>query len=173
MSTEMTSKRPLLLYVENSDDDAFLFACAVKRCGAGFDVRVVEDFPSTQDYLLGRGRFSDRARFPFPSMVLLDFTLPGANGGEVARWIRAQDACKDLLLVVFSGSPHPTSIALSYASGADVFLSKCTGNPLHEIISCLGKAMTSGLYERFMLLSTFRPPPISPGMATGLGADEI
>ena len=73
-----------------------------------------------QDYLAGVGRFSDRAQFPFPDLLLLDLDMPHVNGLEVLAWLRSQKF-PQLRTVVLSATPDPAKIASSLELGADYF----------------------------------------------------
>lgn len=61
---------------------------------AGFDVRVAHDGPSALDVA---GAFR-------PSVALLDLSMPGMDGYEVARRLRARSGCAEMRLIALTGS---------------------------------------------------------------------
>ena len=48
-------------------------------------LHVATDCAQAIQYLAGEGKFSDRAKFPLPALVLLDLKLPDKSGLEVLR----------------------------------------------------------------------------------------
>jgi len=59
-----------------------------------------------------------------PDVVLLDIGMPGVNGYELARLIRADDHLKDLKLIAATGYGRPEDKALAKAAGFDHHLAK-------------------------------------------------
>jgi len=77
-------------------------------------------------YLRGDGPHADRARFPFPALVLLDLNMPGMNGFEVLAWIREQPALKQLPVHILSASSRVNDRERALQLGADSYLVKPT-----------------------------------------------
>ena len=59
-----------------------------------------------------------------PDLVLMDIQLPGINGMEALRQLRADPACARIPVVAFTASVTPTDRSLIAAAGFDGFLSK-------------------------------------------------
>jgi two-component system cell cycle response regulator DivK len=59
-----------------------------------------------------------------PDLVLMDIQLPGINGMEALRQIRAEPALAGLPVVAFTASVTPTDRSQIQAAGFDGFLSK-------------------------------------------------
>lgn len=59
-----------------------------------------------------------------PDAIVLDLQLPGVDGWEIARRIRAQPALARVPLVAFSACVLPTERARAEAAGFDLFLGK-------------------------------------------------
>jgi CheY-like chemotaxis protein len=62
-----------------------------------------------------------------PTIAVLDITMPGATGYEVATWIRKQDwghSTRIIALTAYSGRDR---VSRSFASGFDVHLTKPAG----------------------------------------------
>ena len=59
-----------------------------------------------------------------PDLVLMDIQLPGINGIEALRRLRAEAACARVPIVAFTASVTPTDRSQIAAAGFDGFLGK-------------------------------------------------
>ena len=59
-----------------------------------------------------------------PDLVLMDIQLPGINGMEALRQVRADPGCADIPVVAFTASVTPTDRSQISAAGFDAFISK-------------------------------------------------
>jgi DNA-binding response OmpR family regulator len=71
-----------------------------------------------------------------PSLVILDFLLPGVNGGELCHEIKSQPATAHLPVIMVSGFPRVLESLGNY--GCDFFIAKPFGIEefLHAVSSC-------------------------------------
>lgn len=115
----------IILQVEDDPNDVFFFQYAMRKAGVANRVEVVADGQMAIDYLRGAGAFSDRSRFPFPSLVLLDLKLPYVMGLDVLKWIR-QQVNMSLAVVVLTASAEARDVRAAYGLGANGFLVKPT-----------------------------------------------
>jgi CheY-like chemotaxis protein len=116
-----------ILLVEDDENDVLLLQRAFQKAGLRNALKVVQGGDQAMEYLSGSGSFANRERFPFPFMVLLDLKMPGTNGFEVLQWIRAQPACKRLLVVVLTSSNLQADVDRAYELGANSYLVKPVG----------------------------------------------
>lgn len=124
----------VLLLVEDSDDDAFLFKRALKLAEVVNQVVRVENGDEAINYLLGQGRYADRMLFPLPFVILLDLRLPGTDGWEVLKWIRSRAQFEKTLVAILSGFDGDTTIQQSQELGANTFLRKpCNAGDLRSL----------------------------------------
>ncbi|HLX70304.1 MAG TPA: response regulator [Verrucomicrobiae bacterium] len=113
-----------VLYVEDEENDALLMEMAFKSQGLQGGYRTVNNGQMAIDYLSGVGTFSQRDRYPFPALVLLDLNLPEVHGFEVLKWIRAHSDFRELPVVVFSSSLREDDKTKAQELRADDFISK-------------------------------------------------
>lgn len=59
-----------------------------------------------------------------PEIVILDIGLPGLNGYEVAKRLRAEEATKDAKIIAITGYGRESDIALAHEAGFNAHLTK-------------------------------------------------
>jgi CheY-like chemotaxis protein len=105
---------------------------------AGLRVLIVEDWPDIADslamllelhahqvHIANDGQTAIDAVPAFaPDVVLIDIGLPGIDGYEVARQLRAQYARSDLRLIALTGYMPPEDESRSRESGFDHYIMK-------------------------------------------------
>jgi len=114
-----------ILLVEDDENDVFLLTKALKRLGIGNPLHVACDGQQAIDYVEGQGKFSDRAEFPVPYLVLLDLKLPHVKGLDVLKRIREGEGPKPIV-VILSSSKNATDVSGAYVLGANAYLAKPT-----------------------------------------------
>lgn len=66
---------------------------------------------------------------PHPHIVFLDLNMPGINGFEVLKKVRANDSLSNLPVVIFTTSSDDRTIEKSRDLGANFFLPKSSSYP--------------------------------------------
>lgn len=146
----------VILIVEDYEDDAKLLEMLLTGAAVGNPIRIVLSAEQAIAYLLGAPPYSDRVRFPLPSVIFLDLKLPGIDGFEFLRWVRANPHSQGAFIVVFSATGDLASVQAAYALGANTFLVKpCRPADLENLITC---------YPDLWIRST---PPPSDSHSTG------
>ena len=92
---------------------ARMLACESLR-SEGYEVREAD---SGAEALAGFGAFA-------PDIVLLDLMMPGMDGFQTCRAIRALPLGADIPILVMSGLDDPESTARAYGAGATDHLTK-------------------------------------------------
>jgi two-component system cell cycle response regulator DivK len=77
-----------------------------------------------------------------PDLVLMDIQLPGINGIEALRQVRADAACAHIPVVAFTASVTPTDRSQISAAGFDGFLSKPIN--LKEFLETVKRLLEAG-----------------------------
>ena len=120
----MDVQPPVLLLVEDNEDDVFLMQRALKAARISLRMQVVTDGQEALDYLAGAGKYSNRAQYPIPSIVLLDLKLPYVHGFEVLNWLRKESALSQIGVVVLTSSPEERDQRKALELGAKAYLVK-------------------------------------------------
>lgn len=127
MSVGTMDDQSAVLLVEDSPDDADLILHAFRKAGVENQVVVVDDGDKAINYLLGKGDYADRQRFPMPRLILLDLKLPRRSGIEVLSVIRTSEAVRQTPVVVLTSSSREDDIRKAYDAGANAYLVKPIG----------------------------------------------
>ena len=121
------SARYNILHVEDDFNDVLLVQRAFRKASLPVALESVNDGDKAVAYLSGEDIYFDRARFPIPSLMLLDLKIPRKSGLEVLQWVRGQPSWKRLPVAVLTSSRHDKDINLAYDIGANSYLVKPVG----------------------------------------------
>ncbi len=111
---------------DDSESDRFFVQRALDSSGVGIFFRGVNDGQEAITYLQGKKPFEDRHEFPFPNILLVDLKMPGMDGFDLLRWLRANPGCQVIPTIVFSSSGIESDVHQAYALGANAFIVKPT-----------------------------------------------
>jgi CheY-like chemotaxis protein len=117
-------ERAIILLVEDSEDDIVLMKKAFESAGITNPLFVVRNGEEAVFYLCGEGKYSNRAEYPVPDLVLLDLKMPIMDGFEFLEWLRRQPSICTLRVIVLSSSDAIQDINRAYQLGANSFLLK-------------------------------------------------
>jgi CheY-like chemotaxis protein len=146
--------RSVILIVDDSDDDILLIRNAFQRANIRNPLFALRDGDEAISYLKGEGKFSNRAEYPLPDLILLDLKMPRVTGFEVLQWIRSQPGLASLRVLVLTTSDEIKDVNKAYALGANSFLIK----PLDlEDFTYLSQVITDFWLRRSQAPQTFRP----------------
>jgi CheY-like chemotaxis protein len=89
---------------------------------------------------------------PLPDLILLDVTMPGMDGFEVCRQIKAREDCADIPIIFLTARTSPEDVTAGFRAGAVDYVTKpfqpdelaarvSTQLRLHHTIRSLEKAL--------------------------------
>jgi DNA-binding response OmpR family regulator len=98
-------------------DDDLVTATAISRSVAawGFDVVVAHDGNAAWAYL---------STSPPPSLAIVDWEMPGLDGPELCRRLRADSTLAHVYLLLLTARSSPTDVVAGLEAGADDYLVK-------------------------------------------------
>src|SRR6185295_5299372 len=114
----------VLLLLEDSEEDIFLFRRAVLKVGRAVVLQSVRNGLEAQRYLRGENSFSDRTQSPMPSVIFSDLQLPGMGGLQFLEWLRQDQVLRATPCIIFSGSANPADVQAAYELGVTSFIVK-------------------------------------------------
>jgi CheY-like chemotaxis protein len=109
---------PAVLIADDDSNDIFFLRRAFEKAGLNHLVLDVPDGEGAIHYLSGDENYSDRSRFPLPSLMFLDLKMPKVSGFEVLKWLNDQKRFPDLKVVVLSSSGLQSDIQQAKDLGA-------------------------------------------------------
>jgi CheY-like chemotaxis protein len=137
--SKLAKRTYFVLVADDSEADRILLKAALGRTPS---LKIIGEVATGTDviaYLKGQGHFSDREKFPFPDLLLLDLKMPLQDGFEVLKWLRTK-LFGNLTVVVVTASMQAEHIKRALDLGADLFQIKPRTNYERE-------AMTLALEE--------------------------
>jgi CheY-like chemotaxis protein len=125
MSTggDTIDKTPIILMADDDEDDQMLVADALRQAGIPNPLRFVGNGEELMSYL-HRQDFASLPSAPRPGLLLLDLNMPRKGGREALREIKADPSLRSIPVVVLTTSDTQEDVDLSYALGANSFISK-------------------------------------------------
>ena len=115
---------PVILLVEDNDDDAELTAMAFKAARLSNRIVRVNDGVGALDYLNGRAGYAGRDLDDVPALVLLDIHLPRLSGLEVLAAIRATPHIQHVPVVMLTSSDEESDRLAAYSQCANSYVRK-------------------------------------------------
>jgi CheY-like chemotaxis protein len=119
----MPEHQPILL-AEDNEDDIFLMRRAFREAGLSNPLNVVRNGEEVIWYLNSQKTFADRAKYPWPCLLLLDLKMPVVDGFEVLAWLQRRRRPKNLLVVILTSSSLDVNVLRALELGADAYLAK-------------------------------------------------
>ena len=117
----MDQKSVDILLIEDNADHVELIIKALRNNNVLNEVHAVTSGEEAIDFLHQRGAYVDAAR---PGLILLDIKLPGMDGIEFLRQIKADPKLKPIPVVVLSTSAGEKEIVGCYNCGANSYIVK-------------------------------------------------
>ena len=72
-------------------------------------------------YMMGEGKFSDRDKFCYPTFIMTDLKMPGADGFAVLDFLKKNPAWAVIPTIVFTASTDLDDIKKAYMLGASSY----------------------------------------------------
>lgn len=155
------ARQPVIMIADDSEGDVMMLRRAFEQAGVQVPLQAVNDGEEAIAYLLGEGKFANRAEFPLPDLFLLDLKMPRKNGFDVLEWIRGQPGMARIRVVVLTTSDQIRDVNRAYSLGAASFLTK----PLNFTEF---KDTIQAMYNYWVTMNrqpeVERPPAVNPAL---------
>jgi CheY-like chemotaxis protein len=122
----MTKPTPFLtLVADDSDVEHALIHRFMRFVPEVRLIGEVQDGLQAVSYLRGASPFSDRSKFPYPDLLLLDYQMPRLNGMEVLGLLKDEEIRP--LIIFWSNTIEQVDQELAIKLGANVVCQKPSG----------------------------------------------
>jgi CheY-like chemotaxis protein len=141
MTLDRQRAKPVVILMADDDaDDREMTREAFQESRLANDLRFVADGEELLDYLYRRGKYTNPADSPFPSILLLDLNMPKKDGREALRELKADPRFRSIRVIVLTTSKAEEDILRTYDLSAASYISKpVTYTSLVEVVATLGK----------------------------------
>lgn len=129
-----------ILMADDDEDDRLLARDAMKEAHVLNNFICVDDGVELLDYLRREGKYTDAARFPMPSLILLDLNMPRMDGIEALTVIKNTPELRTIPVIILTTSRAEEDMLRVYNLGAASYISKpVTFEKLVELMQSLGR----------------------------------
>jgi two-component system, response regulator len=112
-----------VLLVEDNVHDAEMTIRSLKKVNLANNLVHVKDGEEAIDFVFAQGKFAGRDMVQ-PKVILLDIKMPKVDGIEVLRRIKANDATRNIPIVIMTSSKEEQDIISSYELGVNSYVVK-------------------------------------------------
>lgn len=116
-------KKPVILVVEDDEDDFLLLRDVLKEAGLTQELKWFQDGELFLDYLFGEGGHTGPGTDKI-GLVFMDINMPKINGLEAINHIKSHSELRRIPLIVLSTSENELDIERAYTLGANSFVIK-------------------------------------------------
>src|SRR5512140_3272722 len=122
----MTRYEKTILVVEDEPNDQALIELAFRDIGVTGPIHLLSNGKAAIAYLMGEGQYADRHKYAYPSFIITDLKMPGADGFAVLEHLKANPEWAVIPTVVLSASADLDDIRTAYLLGASTYHLKPT-----------------------------------------------
>ena len=121
-----------ILVVEDDPNDRFFVERGFRAIGVTDPIHLLADGNDAIAYLMGEGKYADRNKFAYPTFIITDLKMPGADGFAVLEFLKGNPKWAVIPTIVLSASYDPDDIKKSYMLGASSYHVKPNTNKALE-----------------------------------------
>jgi CheY-like chemotaxis protein len=113
----------MILIVEDDEGQAILIQRNLKRSGIINNMVCFSTGQDAADYIWAKGPHTNRNK-GMNFVILLDINLPGMDGIELLRRIKADETQKNIPVILLTTTSDPRDIAKCYELGCSAYVTK-------------------------------------------------
>lgn len=117
-----------ILLIDDDLDERLLSERALKKClSSPSTVHLVPSEHEAIRYLMGEGDYADRAKYPFPTLVITDLNMPDGYGFDVLEFLQTNPGWSVVPRIMFSSSDDNDDVRTAFMLGVSAYHLKPTG----------------------------------------------
>jgi two-component system response regulator len=120
----MNNQRAEILLVEDNPNDVMLAINAFKTANLANSVHIARDGAEALEFLFGAASNPDEELRKRPKLILLDLKLPGLDGHEVLKRIKADPRTSAIPVIILTSSAEERDVMRTYGVGANSYIVK-------------------------------------------------
>ncbi|KPA16537.1 chemotaxis protein CheY [Candidatus Magnetomorum sp. HK-1] len=124
MQNTNISRSANILIVEDNAYDIELILEAFEQSKLKNPLYIARSGEEVLEYLLCKGKFSDKIKYPEPDLILLDIKLPGISGHDVLKKIKNTDIVRRIPVIMLTSSAQDGDRTLAYDYGVNSYIVK-------------------------------------------------
>jgi len=118
---EPKNKSFAILMIDDDEEDFTLVKEALASRGLKVDLYWAADGDEAMNFLFRRGEYANSQT---PNLILLDLNMPGKDGFEVLRDLKAHQELRKIPVVILTSSADERHVSRGYNIGASSFMLK-------------------------------------------------
>lgn len=122
----------VLVVDDDLDEQYFALLALEKVLPVSSTVQVVHSGNQAIAYMIGEGKYADRAVYPFPSLVITDLKMVDGDGFNVLEFLQNNPAWNVVPRLMFSNSANDDDVRTAYMLGASAYHIKPAGKAQTE-----------------------------------------
>jgi CheY-like chemotaxis protein len=111
----------VMLMIDDDEEDFILVRDALKSRNTEVELYWAADGDEAMDFLRRKGEYME---FPRPHLILLDLHMPGKDGFEVLKDLKADPDLRKVPVVILTSSRDEKHVTNGYSMGASSFILK-------------------------------------------------
>jgi CheY-like chemotaxis protein len=142
----MTQSAKTVLLIEDEQSDSQQIRLAFEMAQVWPRVAVARGGQEAMEYLRRFGKYRDLTRYPNPSVIIIDLTLPPMDGLQFLAWLQSSPEFQRVPKVVLTGSRQEEDRKLAMELGCNEYFVKPRG--LLELVGVVQRISVSWLDQR-------------------------
>lgn len=110
-----------ILIVDDNLQDLVLIERSFRAIGVTDPIHTVSSGDEAIAYMMGKGKFSDRVKYTYPTFITTDLKMPGKDGFAVLEFLKKNPEWAIIPTVVLTSSRDPDDIKNAYMLGASSY----------------------------------------------------